>query len=84
MNRFSPVSDLRARPLPCTLDELDTPCLLLDEARMERNIDRLRSRLREAGVALRPHLKTAKSWEVSRRMMSGPCGPAAARRRRAG
>ncbi len=62
--------------LPCPLERLDTPCLLLDETRMERNIVRLRDRLRAAEVAFRPHLKTAKSWEVSRRLMASPEGPA--------
>ncbi|MBM9531975.1 hypothetical protein JWG42_17620, partial [Desulfoprunum benzoelyticum] len=62
--------------LPHPLENLDTPCLLLDQARMERNISRLRSRLQDAGVAFRPHLKTAKSWEVSRRLMTTPLGPA--------
>lgn len=61
---------------PCSLESLDTPCLILDQERMERNIARLRDRLQEAGVAFRPHLKTAKSWEVSRRLMGSPHGPA--------
>jgi D-serine deaminase-like pyridoxal phosphate-dependent protein len=64
------------RTLPCSLESLDTPCLLLDEGRMEGNIARLRDRLRAAGVTFRPHLKTAKSWEVSRRLMTTPHGPA--------
>jgi len=58
------------------LASLGTPCLLVVEGRMERNIARLRDRLRAAGVAFRPHLKTAKSWEVSRRLMTTPQGPA--------
>lgn len=62
--------------LPCSLECLDTPCLLLDEGRMQRNIARLSERLQAAGVVFRPHLKTAKSWEVSRRLMSTPRGPA--------
>ncbi|WP_211226197.1 alanine racemase [Desulfomicrobium escambiense] len=64
------------RGLPCPLEALDTPCLLLDEARMDGNIARLRNRLAAAGVAFRPHLKTAKSWEISRRLMATPHGPA--------
>ena len=61
---------------PRALQELDTPCLILDEARMDGNIIRLRSRLRAAGVEFRPHLKTAKSVEIARRMITGPRGPA--------
>jgi D-serine deaminase-like pyridoxal phosphate-dependent protein len=43
---------------------------------MDRNIARLRAKLDGLGVTLRPHLKTAKSVEVARRMMSTPQGPA--------
>jgi hypothetical protein len=44
--------------------------------RMERNIARLRARLDMLGVALRPHLKTAKSVNVARRAMATPAWPA--------
>ncbi|HET9629697.1 MAG TPA: alanine racemase [Novosphingobium sp.] len=43
---------------------------------MDRNIARLRARLDRLGIALRPHLKTAKSVEVARRVMTTPQGPA--------
>jgi D-serine deaminase-like pyridoxal phosphate-dependent protein len=43
---------------------------------MLRNIERLRARLRPLDVALRPHLKTAKSVEVARRLLAGGNGPA--------
>lgn len=59
-----------------TLETLETPCLVLDAERMERNIARLRTRLDGLGVSLRPHLKTAKSAEVARRVMTTPEGPA--------
>ena len=58
-----------------TLDQLETPALLLDEAAMDRNIARMRSRLRELGVAFRPHVKTCKSIDVARRLMETPEGP---------
>jgi len=58
------------------LGDLQTPCLVLDVDRMDRNIARLRAKLDGLGVTLRPHLKTAKSVEVARRMMSTPQGPA--------
>lgn len=57
------------------LIDLDTPCLLLDETRMTANLERLRSRLRDLDVGFRPHLKTAKSIDVARRMMSSQAGP---------
>ncbi|MBB4274864.1 DSD1 family PLP-dependent enzyme [Rhizobium mongolense] len=59
-----------------TLEALETPCLVLDADRMDRNITRLRSRLDGLGVSLRPHLKTAKSIDVARRVMSASEGPA--------
>jgi D-serine deaminase-like pyridoxal phosphate-dependent protein len=59
-----------------SLCELETPALLLDQAIMQRNITRLRERLRTLGVRNRPHLKTAKCIEVARAMMDSPAGPA--------
>jgi D-serine deaminase-like pyridoxal phosphate-dependent protein len=59
-----------------SIEHLDTPCLLLDQRRMEHNVARLRQRLASLGVPLRPHLKTAKSIDVARRVMHGPTGPA--------
>ncbi|MDX7950536.1 DSD1 family PLP-dependent enzyme [Lichenihabitans sp. Uapishka_5] len=61
---------------PTTLGDLDTPCLVLDVARLEANVSRLRARLDRLGVTLRPHLKTAKSVEAGRRVMVTPSGPA--------
>lgn len=58
------------------LATLPTPCLLLDEPRMEANIARIHGRLAGTGVAYRAHLKTAKSVEVARRQMTSPHGPA--------
>lgn len=59
-----------------TLLEVGTPCLVLDIERMEANVARLRSRLNRLGVSLRPHLKTSKSIEAARRVMTQPTGPA--------
>jgi D-serine deaminase-like pyridoxal phosphate-dependent protein len=49
------------------LSQLETPCLLLDVERLERNCARMLMRARALGVRLRPHLKTAKSVEVAQR-----------------
>ena len=57
------------------LEQLETPALLLDEARMDRNIERMRSQLRHLGVSFRPHVKTNKCIEVARRLMETPQGP---------
>ncbi len=58
------------------LATLSTPCLVLDEAKMTRNIDRLAERARSLGVELRPHLKTGKSVDVAHRVLAGGNGPA--------
>ncbi len=52
-------------------DALPTPTLILDEAKMSRNIHRLNSRAERLGVLLRPHLKTCKSLDVARRVLGG-------------
>lgn len=48
------------------LDDLSTPCLVLDRPRLQRNIDRMHDRAAELGVVLRPHVKTPKSIDVAR------------------
>ena len=60
-----------------SLAELGTPCLLLDVSKVHRNVARLRSHLDSLGVPHRPHLKTVKSPDVARLVMSSPAGPAA-------
>jgi D-serine deaminase-like pyridoxal phosphate-dependent protein len=57
------------------LPDLETPALVLDDVRMTRNIERMRAHLGELGVLFRPHVKTCKSIEVARRMMTTPSGP---------
>jgi len=59
-----------------TLQTIDTPSLVLDATRMERNVARLKSHLAALGPGLRPHLKTAKSVDVARRVMTSEAGPA--------
>ncbi|MBY6263662.1 DSD1 family PLP-dependent enzyme [Azospirillum sp. 412522] len=59
-----------------SLQDIGTPCLILDRDRMDRNVGRLRERLDRLGVGLRPHLKTAKSVDAARRVMTAPSGPA--------
>jgi D-serine deaminase-like pyridoxal phosphate-dependent protein len=57
------------------LNQLETPALLLDEARMDRNIARMRNHLQRLQVDLRPHVKTSKAIDVARRQMATPQGP---------
>lgn len=58
------------------IQDLPTPCLLLDPRRMQHNIDRLKHHLSGLNVPLRPHLKTCKSLEIARLLMPTPEGPA--------
>ncbi|UFZ08376.1 alanine racemase [Bradyrhizobium ontarionense] len=61
--------------MAATVGALATPALLLDKDRLDRNLDRLSSRMAARDVVLRPHMKTAKSIDVARRAhRSGP-GP---------
>jgi D-serine deaminase-like pyridoxal phosphate-dependent protein len=48
------------------MQELRTPALILDRARLRANLDRMAARAADLGVHLRPHMKTAKSIEVAR------------------
>jgi D-serine deaminase-like pyridoxal phosphate-dependent protein len=57
-----------------TLDELDTPCLVLDRKILQGNLDRMHALVRARGIAFRPHLKTAKSAAVARLALQGEAG----------
>jgi D-serine deaminase-like pyridoxal phosphate-dependent protein len=57
-----------------TLDELPTPCLVLDKSILQRNIDMMAKALARHGVPLRPHMKTAKSIDVARMATKGQPG----------
>ena len=48
------------------IDQIDTPALLFDLDQVERNVASMADVAREAGVALRPHVKTHKSPEFAR------------------
>ena len=48
-----------------TLDDLPTPCLVLDRGILQRNLDIMSRAVARHGVALRPHMKTAKSADVA-------------------
>ena len=49
---------------------LQTPALLLDLDRLERNIAAMAAHMRAAGQALRPHAKTHKCVEIARRQLA--------------
>jgi D-serine deaminase-like pyridoxal phosphate-dependent protein len=57
------------------IDELQTPCLLLDRGRMLCNIARLKNHLSPLNGQLRPHVKTAKCSEIAELMLGTSIGP---------
>ena len=57
-----------------TLEDLETPCLVLERGKLERNIARMRGHLKDLHVALRPHVKTAKSHAVAQLAREGQPG----------
>jgi D-serine deaminase-like pyridoxal phosphate-dependent protein len=59
---------LRQETSADTLTGLDTPALILDLDKAERNVARLTKHLARLGVTFRPHVKTAKSIDVVRRL----------------
>ncbi len=54
------------------LSDLPTPALVLDRAILLRNIDAMAQAVGRHGVALRPHMKTAKSIDVARLIFANP------------
>ena len=57
------------------LAELPTPCLVLDRSILARNIAVMAKAVARHGIALRPHMKTAKSVDVARMVFGGGIGP---------
>ena len=53
---------------------LETPCLVLDRGKMEKNISSLHARMKDLGVNLRPHGKTAKNIDVLALAIAGQSG----------
>ncbi|MVW78777.1 DSD1 family PLP-dependent enzyme [Bordetella sp. 02P26C-1] len=49
-----------------SISHLNTPAALVDVVRMQRNIQRMQDRMNALGVRFRPHVKTAKSVDVTR------------------
>lgn len=65
MNEHSPVA--RGE----TILDLTTPALILDRRKLEANAKRMRGRVDQLGVTLRPHVKTSKSIDVLRVLAGG-------------
>ncbi len=56
---------------PIRLTERTTPCCLIDKAKLQRNIARLSSHIGGLGCQIRPHVKTHKSIEVTKEILTG-------------
>src|SRR4051794_17825979 len=50
-----------------SLDQLDTPAVVVDLDVLERNVERMAAFAREHGVVLRPHAKSHKTREIAER-----------------
>jgi D-serine deaminase-like pyridoxal phosphate-dependent protein len=53
------------------LQRLRTPCVLVDRARVDRNLQRMQTLASERGLRLRPHAKTHKSVALAGRQIDG-------------
>lgn len=70
LRRADPVGRLLTDP------EVATPAFVIDDAKLQVNLDFAKEKAARLGVTLRPHLKTHKSIEIARRQMLSPEGPA--------
>ena len=50
--------------------DIETPSVVVDTTRLERNLERMRAVAAAAGAALRPHAKTHKCLEIGRRQLA--------------
>ena len=57
------------------LEELDTPCLILDKSLLEKNCFKARKKCLELNTILRPHVKTPKSIEIAKIALDNQEGP---------
>ena len=56
------------------LNDLETPALVLDRSKLDRNLERMNAHIRGLGGVLRPHVKTVKSIDVMRRALRNTPG----------
>jgi len=57
-----------------SLGQLFTPCAIVNRSIVERNAARMNRRIAEAGIDLRPHVKTTKSIDIARIATAGHSG----------
>jgi D-serine deaminase-like pyridoxal phosphate-dependent protein len=56
-------------PQPTSLSTVRTPVVVIERAKLERNITAMQTRAKAAGVRLRPHAKTHKSPAIAQRQI---------------
>ncbi len=57
------------------MQQLETPCIAVDMAQVQRNIQKMQDIAERSRCLLRPHIKTHKSTEIARMQLSaGACG----------
>jgi len=64
------------KTVPGWVTQLDTPYLLIDEARLKNNISYLKQRVESLGSQLRPHLKTLRTIEAAEYLLDNKNAPA--------
>ncbi|WP_165423340.1 alanine racemase [Ktedonosporobacter rubrisoli] len=57
-----------------SIADIDTPALLVNEERLEANIQRYANMAAQNGVRLRPHIKTHKTLEIASRQLRAGAG----------
>ncbi len=67
------ITQITAKPQR-DLATIETPALVLDQTALARNTARMTARMRQHGVRLRPHMKSAKSIDVARHALEGNFG----------
>ncbi|MDP9365365.1 MAG: alanine racemase [Chloroflexota bacterium] len=67
-------------PIVAANEVLDTPCVVVDEGILHRNIAEMASFAASVGVALRPHMKTHKTPQIARlQLQAGAVGATCAK-----
>ena len=75
---------MRKQPImttPTTIDDLETPSVLIDLDKLERNLEAMQKRCDELGIQFRPHIKTHKIPAIAKMQLAiGAVGIAAVTR----
>jgi D-serine deaminase-like pyridoxal phosphate-dependent protein len=53
-----------------TKEDLPTPCLVVDQAMFEQNVQKMATHAKAVGINLRPHVKIHKCVDIAKRQLS--------------